>query len=296
MANTYSHAEHERSRRRRTRQLLGVVLCLLILVGVINVVGAAVHGVASLFDKTDEKLEYEQRLQSLVMMDPLPFASLDQMDVKQLREYSIWAAVANAQRSPGGLDAYRRDPESDGVLLPALEVDAALVALLGPNYNDLLSQPITNTSFQTDLYYEYREEEKAYVVPVTAQMGFYRAQVTDLDKKDGRLRVTVGYIPTALLLGDYNPTVNPEPSKYMDYVFDKVDKVYYLRALEASDKKPSSSAAAVDPTLDEDLTFDPMSAIEGAADSTAQPEDGEEGGEEGGEEAPAGEEEPAAEE
>lgn len=274
MANTYSPAEHERNRRRRTRQLLGAVLCLLILVGIVNVVGAAVHGVAALFDKTDEKLDYEQKLQSLVMMDPLPFASLDQMDVKQLREYSIWAAVSNAQRSPGGLDAYQRDPESEGVLLPAVEVEAALVALLGPGYNDLLSQPITNSSFETDLYYEYREEENAYVVPVTSQMGFYRAQVVDLQKKDGRLRVTVGYIPTALLLGDYNPMVNPEPSKYMDYVFDKVDKVYYLRALEASDKKPSSSAAAVDPTLDEDLTFDPMGAIEGAADSaiTSQPE------------------------
>ena len=272
MANTYSPAEHERNRRRRTRQLLGLVLCLLIIIGIFSVISGAVRGVASLFDKTDEKLEYEEKLQSLVMMDPLPFASLDQMDVNQLREYSIWAAVDAARRSAGGLDAYPRDPETDGVLLPDVEVDAALVALLGPNYNEYLSQPITNGSFETDIYYEYLEDQKAYLVPVTSQIGMYRAKVVDMQKKDGRLRVTVGYVPSALLLGDYNPSANPEPSKYMDYIFEKQDKEYYLRALEASEMKPSSSAPVIESTVEEEMQFDPKSAIEDAADPNSLPE------------------------
>lgn len=272
MENAYSPAEHERHRRRRMRQLLGAVLCVLIVVGIVNVILGAVNGVAALFDDTEKKLKMEQKLQSLVMMDPLPFANLKQMDVKQLREYSIWAAVAAAQRTPGGLEAYPRDPESDGILLPAVEVDAALVALLGPNYNQLLSQPIENGSFETDIVYTYLEEEKAYIVPVTSQMGLYRAQVTDLQKKDGRLRVTVGYIPTAVLMGDYSPTASTEPSKYMDYVFEKENKDYYLRALEASSKKVSSSAPVVDPDTDQDLEFDPMSAIAGEAGSAIEEE------------------------
>lgn len=261
MANSYSAEDHERSRRRRRRQLLGAVLCVLIIIGIINVVAGAFKGVAALFDDTDKKLEYEQKLQPLVMMDPLPFESLDQMDVKQLQEYSIWAAVAAAQRSPGGLDAYQRDPDTQGVLMPALEVEAQLVSLLGPGYNDLLSEPIVNGSFETDIVYPYLEEQQAYLIPVTGQVGLYRAQVTGLQKKDGKLRVTVGYVPTAMMLGDYNPSTSAEPAKYMDYIFEKVDRKYYLRSLEASETKPSSAAPVVDPELDTDMDFDPMSAI-----------------------------------
>ncbi len=279
MANSYSAEDHERSRRRRRRQLLGVVLCLLILIGIINVVAAAITGVASLFDDTDQKLEYEQKLQPLVMMDPLPFESLDQMDVKQLQEYSIWAAVAAAQRAPGGLDAYQRDPDTQGVLMPALEVEAQLVSLLGPGYNDLLSQPITSGSFETDIVYPYLEDKQAYIIPVTGQVGLYRAQVTNIQKKDGKMRVTVGYVPTAMLLGDYNPSTSAEPAKYMDYIFEKVERKYYLRSLEASETKPSSSAPLVDPDLDIALD-DPMSAIaDEASISSSTSEQGDETGE-----------------
>lgn len=276
MANSYSAEDHERSHRRRRRQLLGVVLCLLILIGIINVVAAAITGVASLFDDTDQKLEYEQKLQPLVMMDPLPFESLDQMDVKQLQEYSIWAAVAAAQRAPGGLDAYQRDPDTQGVLMPALEVEAQLVSLLGPGYNDLLSQPITSGSFETDIVYPYLEDKQAYIIPVTGQVGLYRAQVTNIQKKDGKMRVTVGYVPTAMLLGDYNPSTSAEPAKYMDYIFEKVERKYYLRSLEASETKPSSSAPLVDPDLDIALD-DPMSAIaDEASISSSTSEQGDE--------------------
>ena len=279
MANSYSAEDHERSHRRRRRQLLGVVLCLLILIGIINVVAAAITGVASLFDDTDQKLEYEQKLQPLVMMDPLPFESLDQMDVKQLQEYSIWAAVAAAQRAPGGLDAYQRDPDTQGVLMPALEVEAQLVSLLGPGYNDLLSQPITSGSFETDIVYPYLEDKQAYIIPVTGQVGLYRAQVTNIQKKDGKMRVTVGYVPTAMLLGDYNPSTSAEPAKYMDYIFEKVERKYYLRSLEASETKPSSSAPLVDPDLDIALD-DPMSAIaDEASISSSTSEQGDETGE-----------------
>jgi len=262
MANSYSAEDHERSRRRRRRQLLGAVICILILIGIINVVTGIFKSVAALFDDTEKKLEYEQKLQPLVMMDPLPFESLDQMDVNQLREYSIWASVAAAQRAPGGLDAYQRDPDTQGVLMPGLEVEAQLVSLLGPGYNDLLSEPIVNSSFETDIVYPYLEEQKAYIIPVTGQVGLYRAQVTNLQRKDGKLRVTVGYVPTAMMLGDYNPNTSAEPSKYMDYIFEKVDREYYLRKLEASETKPSSSAPVVDPELDTDMEFNnPMSAI-----------------------------------
>lgn len=277
MASNHSQQEHERNRRRRGRQLLGVVLCLLILIGAANVVFACVRGVAALFDDSDKKLAYEQKLQALVMMDPLPFADLTQADPTQLKEYAIWTVVFNAQRSPGGLDAYERDPDTGSAILPAVEVDAALTALLGPDYNSLLdptgkdeSRQITHGSFEADMNFYYDEEKQGYLVPVTGQMGQYTPQVERLQKKDGRLRVTVGYIPTPVLTGDYSMSSSTTPTKYMDYVFEKAGKEWYLRALEASEMKPDTSAPV---DLPEDMDYDyvdPTSIIAGNAGGSSQ--------------------------
>ena len=153
MATNVTKEEHERSRRRRMRQLLGAGLFVLILIGLLNVVGALVGGVAALFDDTDKKLEYEQRLHALVMFDPLPFAALDQMDestANLVKESAIWAAMQNAQRTSGGLDNYQRDPDTDGLILPSVEVDAAIASLYGPDYK------IQHGSFQgVDMNYQY---------------------------------------------------------------------------------------------------------------------------------------------
>lgn len=264
MANTVSKQEHERHKRRRARQWLGLGVCLLVLIGAFTVIATAVNGVAVLFDDTDEKLAYEQRLQALVMLDPLPFEQLDQADPALFKEAAIWAAVSAAQDSPNGLDAYDRDPNTDSLLLPAVEVDAAAAALLGPDYK------LTHETFNNvggDMTFVYDEENQCYLIPVTGQVGMYTPKVEELDKKSGKLYVTVGYVPAPGLNGDFSLSAPTEPTKYMDYVFEKTDGTYYLCALETSEMKPSSSAAASAPETDMDYEdyFDPTSAIaEGA--------------------------------
>lgn len=180
MANTISQQEHERHKRRRARQWLGLAICLLVLIGAFTVISAAVGGVAILFDDTDEKLEYEQRLQALVMLDPLPFDDLDQADPALLKEAAIWAAVSTAQSSATGLDAYERDPNTDSLLLPAVEVDAAAASLLGADYK------LTHETFGTvsgDMTFEYDEEKQCYLIPVTGQVGMYTPKVKSSPKR-----------------------------------------------------------------------------------------------------------------
>lgn len=266
MANTISQQEHERHKRRRTRQWLGLAVCVLVVIGALTVLSTAVGGVALLFDDTDEKLAYEQRLQALVMLDPLPFDSLEQADPALFKEYAIWAAISAAQSSAAGLDAYERDPNTDSLILPAVEVDAAAAALLGPDYK------LTHETFDTtagDMTFEYDEEKKGYLIPVTGQVGLYTPTVQQLKRRDGKLRVTVGYVPAPGMGGDFSLTAPTEPTKYMDYVFAKIDKVYYLCSLEQSETQPSSSAAANAPETDMDYEdyFDPTSAIAGNAGS-----------------------------
>ena len=264
MANIITKEEHERNRRRRMRQMLGAGLFVLILIGAFNVFAFAVNGVASLFDDSDRKLEYEQRLQTLVMFDPLPFASLDQMDdstARLIKESAIWSAMYSAQRA-GGLDHYERDPDTEALMMSAVEVDAAVAALYGPDYK------ITHGSFEgVDMNYQYVEDKQAYLIPVTGQMGLYTPKVESLKKKDGKLYVTVGYIPTAAVTGDYSLTTPSDPTKYMDYVFEKKDKEYYLVALQTSELKPASTATTSVPASQEFNPVDMMAESGSGSDS-----------------------------
>ena len=65
--------EHARLQRRRGRQALGLLITILVLVGFVTVLRAGVGLVANLFDDTAQKQEYEDKLEGLVLFDPMPF-------------------------------------------------------------------------------------------------------------------------------------------------------------------------------------------------------------------------------
>lgn len=257
MDTTNARQEHERNKRRRRRQLQGILIGFVLLVGIANIVRYAVMGVSALFDDTEEKAAYEQVLSPLVMLDPLPFDSLENADQVQMREYAVWATIFKAQRSESGLSAYERDPDTDALLLPAVEIDAALTALFGPDYK------VTHNSFESsEMIFYYDEEKHSYLVPITGQTGQYNAKVEKLQKKDGKLYVTVGYVPTSSV-SDFSVVTPTEPTKYMEFVFEKVDKQYYLRALQASEMKPDASASTGNTNNDVDYNgaYDPADVL-----------------------------------
>ena len=82
-------------RRRRRRQLLGGVLCVLIVCGVVSVISSVGRVVGSLFDDSEERAEYEKLLAPLVMLDPVPFDSLETADQNLLLQAAIWEAIYN---------------------------------------------------------------------------------------------------------------------------------------------------------------------------------------------------------
>ena len=90
--------EHARLHRRRARQTLGLLIAVLALVGIVTVVRAGVKGVATLFDDTQQKAEYEDRLEGLVLFDPLPFDGIENIDDLTLREPPSGAACTASRR------------------------------------------------------------------------------------------------------------------------------------------------------------------------------------------------------
>ena len=113
MKNTITPEEHARIKRRRWRQTLGLL---------ITVLRAGVGLVANLFDDTAQKQEYEDKLEGLVLFDPMPFDGIENIDDLTLREAAVWGCVYSIQETQGGFENYNTDPETEQLLLPSVEV------------------------------------------------------------------------------------------------------------------------------------------------------------------------------
>ena len=230
--------EHARLHRRRARQTLGLLIAVLALVGIVTVVRAGVKGVATLFDDTQQKAEYEDRLEGLVLFDPLPFDGIENIDDLTLREAAVWGCVYSIQETQGSFDNYNTDPDTEQLLLPSVEVDAYLARLVGPSFK------LTHRSFEMeDMTIEFDESSQCYKIPVTGTVGYYRAVVTRLFKRSGQLHVTVGYIPTSSTDDSIINQSSDTPTKYMDYLFQRQSGSWYLTGLTESETKPDSTAS-----------------------------------------------------
>ena len=229
--------EHARLQRRRGRQALGLLITLLVLVGFVTVLRAGVGLVANLFDDTAQKQEYEDKLEGLVLFDPMPFDGIENIDDLTLREAAVWGCIYNIQETQGGFDNYNTDPDTEQLLLPSVEVDAYLARLVGPSFK------LTHRSFEMeDMTIEFDESSQCYKIPVTGTVGYYRAVVTRLFKRSGQLHVTVGYIPTSSTDDSIINQSSDTPTKYMDYLFERQSGSWYLTGLTESETKPDSTA------------------------------------------------------
>ena len=230
--------EHARLQRRRGRQALGLLITILVLVGFVTVLRAGVGLVANLFDDTAQKQEYEDKLEGLVLFDPMPFDGIENIDDLTLREAAVWGCIYNIQETQGGFDNYNTDPDTEQLLLPSVEVDAYLAKLLGPGFK------LTHRSFEMeDMTIEFDESSQCYKIPVTGTVGYYRAVVTKLFKRSGQLHVTVGYIPTSSTDDSIINQSSDTPTKYMDYLFERQSGSWYLTGLTESETKPDSTAS-----------------------------------------------------
>ena len=230
--------EHARLQRRRGRQALGLLITILVLVGFVTVLRAGVGLVANLFDDTAQKQEYEDKLEGLVLFDPMPFDGIENIDDLTLREAAVWGCIYNIQETQGGFDNYNTDPDTEQLLLPSVEVDAYLARLVGPSFK------LTPRSFEMeDMTIEFDESSQCYKIPVTGTVGYYRAVVTKLFKRSGQLHVTVGYIPTSSTDDSIINQSSDTPTKYMDYLFERQSGSWYLTGLTESETKPDSTAS-----------------------------------------------------
>ena len=240
--------EHARLQRRRGRQALGLLVTVLVIVGFVTVLRTGVGLVWNLFDDTAQKQEYEDKLEGLVLFDPMPFDGIGNIDDLTLREAAVWGCIYNIQETQGGFDNYNTDPDTEQLLLPSVDVDAYLAKLLGPGFR------LTHRSFEMeDMTIEFDDATQCYKIPVTGTVGYYRATVTRLFKQGGKLHVTVGYIPTSSTDDSIINQSSDTPTKYMDYLFERQSGSWYLTGLTESETKPESTASTEPASLPEPM-------------------------------------------
>ena len=271
--------EHARLQRRRGRQALGLLITILVLVGFVTVLRAGVGLVAGLFDDTAQKQEYEDKLEGLVLFDPMPFDGIENIDDLTLREAAVWGCIYNIQETQGGFDNYNTDPDTEQLLLPSVEVDAYLARLVGPSFK------LTHRSFEMeDMTIEFDESSQCYKIPVTGTVGYYRAVVTKLFKRSGQLHVTVGYIPTSSTDDSIINQSSDTPTKYMDYLFERQSGSWYLTGLTESETKPEAADSSAQSSLPEPMAESEVqdailatagsseAASDAASDAAAEPD------------------------
>lgn len=118
MKNTITPEEHARIKRRRWRQTLGLLITVLVLIGFITVLRAGVGLVANLFDDTAQKQEYEDKLEGLVLFDPMPFDGIENIDDLTLREAAVWGCVYSIQETQGGFETTILTPRPSSCCCP----------------------------------------------------------------------------------------------------------------------------------------------------------------------------------
>ena len=271
--------EQIRNSRRLARQILGAAALLLALIGLFTVFGWVVSALRTVLDDSGRRASYADRLYGMVMLDPLPFDDVNEVDPGVFKQAAIWGTVYEIQREGGSLDQYERDPDTGSAMIPKLEIDTYIANLLGPDYQ------LTDGSFSTDEFvYQYNEEKQCYLVPVTSSVAQYTPEVEKITTSGGKMYVTVGYIPTTSnsTSGELSLTAPTEPVKYMDYVFTRGEnREWYLTALQESERKVeatperSPSAVVVQDTqsmVESQLNSSMMDAASGAQEETTQPE------------------------
>lgn len=255
--------EQVRNSRRLARQVLGGISLLLALIGLFTVFGWLVGVLRNVLDDSGRRASYEDRLYGMVMLDPLTFDDVNEVDPGVFKQAAIWGTVYEIQKNGGSLDQYERDPDTGSAMIPKLEIDTYIANLLGPDY------VVSEGSFSTDEFvYQYNEEKQCYLVPVTSSVAQYTPKVEKIATSGGKLYVTVGYVPTASnsASGELSLTAPTDPVKYMDYVFTRGEnREWYLTALQESEMKVE---ATPEPSPTAAVTQDAQSMVESQLNSS----------------------------
>lgn len=202
---------------------------LLAVIGLFTVGVFCVRFTQSILNNDDEKQRFERLLLPVVMFDPVPFESVQEVDPLVLLRSSLWAALISEKRG-----SYEADP-LNRLIVPASDVDVQCASLFGTDIK------LEHQSFgNIETTYAYNPETNSYYVPNTGEVDFYTPSVQRIVKEGDVYTLTVGYMPplnvfTQLTADESGRT---QPDKYMLYKLLKVRDHFQLTAIQDMPSNP----------------------------------------------------------
>lgn len=214
---------HFREKRRYAAAVpLGGLFVVLALIGLITVVSFSIQMTERLIDNSKQKEMFENIILPVTMFDPVPFEDASEINELSILRSSVWSAIIQNR------DKYTIVNESNMVMVPQTDVDAACTQLFGPGIT------LNHQSFDDYINtYSYDAQNKMYYVPVDATMS-YTPKVTEITRDGDTYELVVGYMApqSQWMTSIKGEKADPVPSKYMIYVLKKVDSHYQLMSIQ----------------------------------------------------------------
>lgn len=237
MAEKSTMVSSGRKRKKRAHPWafpLGLVIALLTVIGLVTVIVAGVGTVNKAITKAKKIDNYNTLLTPVVMNDPDTFDDLSKANMNQLLDISIWS-ILKSNLSP---DTYEYG--DNGMLIPQADVTKEYTKLFG---TEIAPAHATVTGYGYEFTYD--SAKQCYIIPVTGIVPTYTPDVTDVDKKNNTIVLTVAY-----LAGDKwaqnsdGEIVAPEPDKYVKVTLREKDGQYYISALQATTNPETATTNA----------------------------------------------------
>lgn len=199
-------ARARRHRRRRGTMAAGIIVLLFALIGVGYVATSLVQYIYGVVTDDSALRAYDDRIKPVVMQDPAPFESWEDLDKEKVLMAAIWKEIQSD-------DTFTYDDTGRTIISYARVLRAAR-SLFGEDCE------IDPSVLGDDSYVSYNEETNAFhVTPYTDTTSYTPYTVSERKEGDETI-LRVGYV-SALdewRTGENPDVTEPSPVKYMLYV------------------------------------------------------------------------------
>ncbi len=260
--NVHAKAKH----RRQNIAVFGAITIIFAIIGLVSTTMFSVNFVRSIFSNEKQIENFENIILPLVILDPPPFDTADNLDMTLKIQASIWNTLLNENR------VKYENPMTGELTIPIVDIDSYAKKLFGPE-TELVHQSVGDIL----LSYTYVEESQVYIVPVMGKVQLYTPRVESYTQDGDTYTLNVGYIPPGGVweLNEEGERTEISADKYMTYTLEKVEDNYYITGVyiganstiegQGSESVPSNTEPLLPENQDiDDVASDPVTPNEDA--------------------------------
>ncbi|MBR6313666.1 MAG: hypothetical protein IKR49_03395 [Clostridia bacterium] len=210
-------------RRRALNYIVGALLFFFVVVGMISTVRFFTGKAQHLSIRERQLEQYRVLLRPVVMNDPSAFDDVTLANENELLSIAIWNILLQEP------DPDKYEYAEGEMLLPKAEVEESLHTLFGADV--AVSHGAVDGG---GVSFGYSEKKGCYMIPITGVTPIYTPQIEDIELKNERILLTVGYLSGAdFTQNEKGEIVTPEPAKRMLVTLRRgKDDRFFISALQ----------------------------------------------------------------